>query len=61
MLLVVKGLKTDNNEVESGKYVRRSDGKLCFSEKERGEVWKDIMDIIQNEEMIWIIMWKEMQ
>ena len=26
-----------------------SDGKLCFSEKERGKVWKDYMERIMNE------------
>ena len=36
MFGLVKGLKTDSKEVEGG-----SDGKLCFSEKERGKVWKD--------------------
>ena len=25
-----------------------SDGKLCFSEKERGKVWKDYMEGIMN-------------
>ena len=27
--------------------------KLCFSEKERGKVWKDYMDRIMNEENNW--------
>ena len=31
----------------------RSDGNLCFSEKERGEVWKDYMKRIMNEENDW--------
>ena len=30
--------------------MRGSDGKLCFSEKERGKVWKDYMEMIINEE-----------
>ena len=30
--------------------MRGSDGKLCFSEKERHKVWKDYMDWITNEE-----------
>ena len=29
--------------------MRGSDGKLCFSEKERGKVWKDYMEWIMNE------------
>ena len=30
--------------------MRGGDGKLCFSEKERGKVWKDYMERIMNEE-----------
>ena len=30
--------------------MRGSDGKLCFSDKERGIVWKDYMGRIMNEE-----------
>ena len=40
--------------------MRGSDGKLCFSEKERGKVWKDYMESIMKK-MIGIKMWKEMQ
>ena len=43
MFMLVKGLKTDSKEVEGGRCMRGSDGKLCFSEKERGKVWKDYM------------------
>ena len=28
-------------------------GNLCFSEKERGKVWKDYMERIMNEEIDW--------
>ena len=35
MLRPVKGLKTDSKEVEGGRCMRGSDGKLCFSDKER--------------------------
>ena len=45
MFGLVKGLNTDSKEVEEG-----SDGKLCFSEKERGKVWKGYMERIVNEE-----------
>ena len=48
MFRLVKGLKTDSKEVEGG-----SDGKLCFSEKGRGKVWKDCMELIINEENDW--------
>ena len=30
-----------------------SDGKLCFSEKERSKVWKDCMERIMNKENDW--------
>ena len=35
--------------------------KSCFSEKERGKVWKDYMEQIMKENMIGIIMWREKQ
>ena len=50
MLRLVKGLKTDSKVVEDGRCMKRSDGKLCFSEKERGKVWKDYMERIMNDE-----------
>ena len=54
MFGLVKGLKTDSNEVEGGKCMRGCDGKLYFSEKEGGEVWKDYMERIINEENDWV-------
>ena len=33
--------------------MRRSEGKLCFSEKGRGNVWKDYIGRIMNEENNW--------
>ena len=48
MLKIVKGLKTYAKEVERG-----SDEKVCFSEKERGNVWTDYMERIINEENGW--------
>ena len=48
MFRLVKGLKTDSKEVEG-----ESDGKLCFSEKEGGKVWKDYVERIMNEENYW--------
>ena len=50
MFRQVKVLKTGSKEVEGGKCMRGSDGKLWFSEKDRGKVWKDYMDRIMNEE-----------
>ena len=49
MLGLVKELKTDSKEVEGGRCMRGSDGKLCFSEKEIGKVRKDYMERIMNE------------
>ena len=48
--------KTNSKEVEGGRCMRGSDGKLCFSEKERGKVWKDYMERTMNEVMFVIIM-----
>ena len=53
MFRLVKGLKTDSKEVDSGRCMRGCDGKLCFSEKERGKVWKNYMERIMNEENDW--------
>ena len=50
---LVKGSKTDSKKVEGGRCMRGSDRKLCFSEKERGKVWKDYMERIMNEENYW--------
>ena len=41
MSRLIKGLKTDSKEIEGEIYMRGSDGKLCFIEKERSKVWKD--------------------
>ena len=53
MFSLLIGLTTDCKEVEGGWCIRGSDGKLCFSEKKRGEVWKDYMERIMNEENDW--------
>ena len=49
MFRLVKGLKTDIKEVEVGRCMRASDGKLCFSEMKRGKVMKDYIERIMNE------------
>ena len=41
MVRLVNGLKIDSKEVEGGRCMRGSNKKLCFSEKERGKIWKD--------------------
>ena len=50
MFRLVIGSKTDCKEVEGARCMRGSDGKLCFSEEGRGNVWKDYMERITNEE-----------
>ena len=52
MIRLVNGLKTDSEEV-GGRCMRGSDGRLYFSEKERGKVWKVYMERIMNEENDW--------
>ena len=53
MLRLAKGLKIDSKEVEGGKCMRGSDGKLCFIVMEIGKVWKDYTDKIVNKENDW--------
>ena len=53
MFRLVKELKSGSNEVEGGRCMRGSDGKLCFSEKEGGKVWMDYMERIMNEDYDW--------
>ena len=53
MLRLVKGLKTDSKEVEGGRYMRGCDGRLCFSDKQRGKVWKDYVERIMDEVHYW--------
>ena len=50
MHILIKRLKANSKEVVGGRCIGGSDGKLCFSEKERGKVWEDYMEIIMNEE-----------
>ena len=53
MLSLVEGVKTDSKEVQGGRCMRESDGKLCLSKKEGGKVWKNYMEMIMNEENHW--------
>ena len=46
-------MKTDSKEVEGGRCMRGRDGKVYFSEKERGKVWKNYIERIMNEENDW--------
>ena len=53
MFRLISGLKTDSKKVEVGRCMIGHDGKLCFSEKERGKAWKDYMERIMKEENDW--------
>ena len=59
MFRLVKLLKTDSKDVEGGRCMRGSDGKLGFIEKE--ECGRIIWKGSRMKEMIGVIMWKEMQ
>ena len=50
MFLQVSELRFDSKAVEGERCMRGSDGRQCFSEKERGKVWKDCMEKIMNDE-----------
>ncbi|XP_068674313.1 uncharacterized protein [Montipora foliosa] len=50
---LVKSMKKDGKDVEGGRCMRGSDGRLSFSEKDTGKVWKEHMERIMNEENEW--------
>ena len=50
---LVKSMKKDGKDVEGGRCVRGSDGRLSFSENNRGKVWKEHMERIMNKENEW--------
>ena len=50
---LVKSIKKDGKDVEEGRCIRGSNGRLNFSEKDRGRVWKGHMERIMNEENEW--------
>ena len=47
---LVKSVKKDGKDVEGGRCMRSSDGRLNFTDKDRGKVWKEHMQRIMNEE-----------
>ena len=47
---LVKSMKKDGKDAEGEGCIRSSDDRLNFSEKDRGKVWKEHMEIIMNEE-----------
>ena len=50
---LVKSMEKDGKDVEGGSCMRGSDGRLNFSEKVRGRVWKEHKERIMNEENEW--------
>ena len=46
-------MKKDGKAVPGGRGVRGSDRRLGFSEKDRGNIWKNHMEKIMNEENDW--------
>ena len=50
---LVKSMKKDGKDVKGARCMRGSDGRLNFSEKDRGRVWKKHMERIMNEENEW--------
>ena len=50
---LVKSMKKDGKDVEGGSCMRGSNGRLNFSEKGRGRVWKEHKERIMNEENEW--------
>ena len=50
VLRLVRGLQTDSKGVEGGRCMRGMDGKLCFSEEEGGEIWKDYVERIMHDD-----------
>ena len=50
---LVKSMKKDEKDVKGGRCMRGSNGRLSFSEKDRGKVRKEHMERIMNEENEW--------
>lgn len=50
---VVKFMRKGARDVDGGRCMRGTDGKLAFSEKDRGSLWKEPMEKIINEENEW--------
>ena len=53
MFKLVKSMKKDGKDVEGGRCMRGSDGRLNFNEKDRGKVLKEHMERTMNEENEW--------
>ena len=53
LIKLIKSMKKDGKDVEGGRCMRGTDGRLNFSEIDRGKVWKKHMERIMNEENEW--------
>ena len=53
MFRLVSVLMIDSKDVEGGSCLKGIDGKVCFSEKERGKIRKDYMEMVKNLENGW--------
>ena len=49
----VKSMKKDGKDVEGGRCMRGSHGRLNYSKKDRGTVWKEHMERIMNKKNEW--------
>ena len=50
---LVKSMKKDGKDVEGGRCISGSDGRLNFCEKDRRRVWKEHIGSLMNEENEW--------
>ena len=50
---LVKSMKKDGKDLEGGRYMRGINGRLNFSEKDIGRVWKEHMERVMNEKNEW--------
>ena len=46
-------MKRDRKDLERGKWIKGSDGKIGFSQEDRCKTWKEHMKRIMNEENAW--------
>ena len=49
----VKSMKKNRKDVEGGKWIKDSDGKIGFSQEDRCKTWKEHMKRIMNEKNAW--------
>ena len=52
MFRVEKGVMIDSKEVERGRCMRGSDGKLCISENDRSRAYKDYIERMMSDENV---------